>query len=421
MSYSTGTGAAFALVLVGCGPGAALEGDTAGGSGADDAGSSAGPENSTGTDPDDPSTTSSDPDGDSTTTDDEPPPDGGLGDWGFGFESLDIDAIWVVPGDFDGNGRLDLLAGLGDAAKVYTGDGAGGFVEASQTDLPESSSYPQVGDFDGDGDIDFLVISGFDDMGAAFINNGDASFEEGPSALLEGFHGFGTRPLNYDGDGIADLFIPRGHSNGAYVAVGVGDGTFAMGPEVPQPACYFSNTSVADLDGDGLDDVVATGSCNSIPSGLPLATYRRIAGTFTDAQGIYAELGPVHEGCDVETLDIDADDDFDVVTATDSGLYVVRNGGNGTLEEPPQVLDHEHTEHTQRVVALRLEDEQLGFVLEGNEGAALVIPDDAWTALTTELVDLQGRVAFAADFDMDERPDLVVLDDGAVSLWLSAG
>ncbi|MCA9706859.1 MAG: VCBS repeat-containing protein [Myxococcales bacterium] len=347
----------------------------------------------------------------------DPPPDGGLGPWGFGYvEHPELVAAWLGFGHFDGGDSVDLLLAQpgGDGVSLL-GDGAGGFEVLTAVRLPSSAGFMRPGDFDADGNLDAAVFSsGYADDFSVLLGDGTGHFPSTVTSPIAGFFGFGALPMRYDADDALDVFVPLGHSEGAMVAVAEGDGSFAPGPHVDVAACYLTSTAVGDVDGDGLDDVIGVGSCNATPRFLPLMIYRHDGGSFALSQTITGESGPVIEGGGVLLLDVDDDGDLDIVTPTLLGVYVVHNLGDGTFEDPPAVLPHELEEHTRWMVPVELDDAgTLGLVLEqrlaAGYSAGLVIPDPTWTSATTEPLDLQGRVAFVAEAHLHrDLPQVVV-------------
>lgn len=372
-----------------------------------------------------------------TTEGSEPPPEGGLGPWGFGYvQHPEIEAQWVGLADFDGDGLIDVFIRNADGDGVsLRGDGSGQLELVDTVSLPSNADFMRAGDYDGDGDLDVAVFDSYaGDSIFVRSNDGDGGFSGQVTSSISGFFGFGAVPMRLDADADHDLFVPDGHSQGAFVAVAQGDGAFEYGPQVPVMGCYLSNTAVGEFDGDGLDDIVATGSCNAVPGVLPLAVYRHQAGAFDMVQMITGEQGPVLEGSDIVLVDTDADGELDIVTPTEHGLYLIHNEGAGTFADPPVVLPHE-IQWARHVAPIHVDAEgHLGFVLEWfdyTDGflAALVIPDPTWTSTTSESIDLQGRFAGSADIDGDGAPDLVVLvssptnpeGPGELGIWLSGG
>jgi FG-GAP-like repeat len=136
----------------------------------------------------------------------------------------------IAFGDFNGDGNLDLLYGLGDSRigpptyiRVLLGEGNGKFHGLPRFG-PVSNSYIYgivVGDFNGDGKLDFAAsYEGGPAGGGVFLGNGDGTFKQ-VQHLYKGADMVGG---DFNGDGKLDLVVEYG--TGFYLLLGNGDGTF---------------------------------------------------------------------------------------------------------------------------------------------------------------------------------------------------
>ena len=178
-----------------------------------------------------------------------------------------------VVGDFNRDGLLDvaLLPWGNDqfSISIFDGNGDGTFSHGGQFRLP-LGAYIITGDFNGDGNLDVLALGA---TGGPYklvwklglmLGNGDGTFSPmteiatnlvAPNGLA--FYGI-LRATDLNGDGNLDIVFQSGDS-GVGVLLGNGDGTF-------QPPVYYTtplqanaeevNVTIADFNSDGHQDVM---------------------------------------------------------------------------------------------------------------------------------------------------------------------
>jgi hypothetical protein len=188
--------------------------------------------------------------------------------------------VYVAAGDVDGDGIADVITGVGDtgAPHVQVFDGAelaAGRVRLLASFFPYDPGFRggvlvAAGDFDGDGRAD--VITGTGVGGGPHVEVFDgAELVAGRATLLASFFAYdpGFRggvfvaAGDLDGDGRADLITGTGVGGGPHVAVF--DGAELLAGRATYLASYFAydpgfrggvQVSAADLNGDGRADLI---------------------------------------------------------------------------------------------------------------------------------------------------------------------
>ncbi len=159
-------------------------------------------------------------------------------------------------GEFNGDGRLDLVLGN----RVLLGNGSGGFALGLSL-LPVAGTV-LVKDVNLDTRLDLVRVSPSANEVLVALGNGNGTFTAAP-AVPVGAGPVSVRCADLDRDGPQDIITANAGDGTVSVALGNGDGTFATAVHYsasPSPA----GLDVADLNGDGWRDVVVVGIANPI-------------------------------------------------------------------------------------------------------------------------------------------------------------
>jgi hypothetical protein len=168
-----------------------------------------------------------------------------------------------------GNGQVDLVVANHDSSNVsvLVGNGDGTFQPARNIDVTIHAfgldSHPltlRVGDFNGDGKPDLLISQfvGFD-AGESFVTvlpgNGDGTFQA-PISQDTGFGLIGLAVGDFNGDGKLDFATAGSPVSGVLVFSGNGDGTFVSSGVFPSGGANPFGVATGDFNGDGRPDLV---------------------------------------------------------------------------------------------------------------------------------------------------------------------
>ncbi|MCB9935971.1 MAG: VCBS repeat-containing protein [Planctomycetes bacterium] len=225
---------------------------------------------------------------------------------------------------------------------IYLNDGSGNF--GSGVPFGTGSEYSNdvdVGDLDGDGDVDFVVANGAvsDAPNDIYLNDGNGNFTRkgffyvstSTTEVLD--ITWGVRLADFDNDGDLDVFNANFGFGPVQSWVYLNDGAanFYWINRVDLGAtAVASAVAVADLNGDGHLDVAL--SHIGQPSASP-PTWDRVTLLFNNGSGAFGSpltLSMPESPYGLEPVDIDGDGDLDLAVGFEgANSYIMINPGNG--------------------------------------------------------------------------------------------
>ena len=237
----------------------------------------------------------------------------------------------AATGDINGDGFLDYITGdgLGSTISVFLNDQSGNLVLQNSL-LVRANQYlnsVDVGDFDGDGDLDAVTGAIQGNRMQVFFNNGSGRFGN------QDFYTTGARPFMVEvaeltGDGFPEIVSANENSGNISVYQNRGDGTGTFESRRDYPVGRSpSAVAAGDLNGDGAAELLVANRGSRSFSML----VNNGDGTFQRSTAVPVDGDPWY----VSTGDFDSDGDVDVVTANlgRRRVEIFSNRGDGTFED----------------------------------------------------------------------------------------
>ncbi|MEM8488193.1 MAG: T9SS type A sorting domain-containing protein [Bacteroidota bacterium] len=316
----------------------------------------------------------------------------------------------VYAADLDDDGDLDVLSGSVNDSKIAWYENTNGQGSFGPQQLVSTASAGPVSivaaNVDGDGDVDILVASTFDNKIAwyeSFAGKGLVRF--GVTRFIgnttESLAPHAVAGADIDGDGYADV-LSASYNDSKIAWYPNVHGRLGQQRTISLGAAGARDVHAADIDGDGDQDVLsASGSDNAI------RWYENFngAGSFDITHDISTNANSAYA---VYAADLDGDGDMDVLSASSSDdkiAWYQNDDGNGTFGS--QLIVTKAAKGATDVVAADIDgdgdqdivsastfDDKIAWYEntdgQGTFGAQQVISTDADLAIAVHVVDLDG-------------------------------
>ncbi|WP_226629758.1 FG-GAP-like repeat-containing protein [Alloyangia pacifica] len=250
-------------------------------------------------------------------------------------------------GDVDGDGDIDVMANSIAAMQmmVFENDGAGGFALQAATpyDLGEQRSDAMLADLDGNADLDAVVFTGSDyNALKVFVNDGAGGLNLAGSGISsEGGIGDG-QVLDLDGDGDKDIIhIASGESRGIYTYMNDGTGAqqTGVGPAFAgDPDGLIGTIEAGQFDGDPAIEVISAGVVGDDAEHAPGLRVFDIVEVAGGTGFALSSFDPAITGNVLAQADYDLDGSLDLLMWQDGELVLLRNDGEAAFSNAGAIL-----------------------------------------------------------------------------------
>ena len=317
-------------------------------------------------------------------------------------------------GDYDGDGRMDVMAATFKTLEIFTQQADHSFV--GHAFVGTASPGPVSLDVDGNGAEVVALPQEFGHLKLIRVRDGQLSVRTIDVTGLPA-SARNLRMFDVDHDGLPDLVFTSPVGGATGIAWASARGVFG-------PVAMFdtlgSDLAIADIDGDGIEDLLTISSMEGITVLHGKKHSRDLDGAQVFANGLVTYSGVARDGV---TADFDGDGkpDFAAVDASGNVSIVYGNGRGGFDLGPLKAFG---TNVVDRLAAADFDgDGKVDLAMSGPNGAQILFGDGVRAFGATSLSLGAMRVVAPLRSSAYASPALIVVtQDGQIeSLTISSG
>ncbi|NLF40451.1 VCBS repeat-containing protein [bacterium] len=240
-------------------------------------------------------------------------------------------AVSICAGDLNNDGMLDLVAARPDGqnAVLINKDAGTNYTPHALGTLSRSSLAIRLGDLNRDGWLDILEINTGVNRALAYFNDGTGTNWTKPGLIVgQNVDATDAQIGDFDGNGVDDIVVVSGNEWPNYLYVNDGTGSNYV-PVVLNPRGVTQGVALGDLNNDGLLDIVEVNALGGLDNGRDIIYIANAPGTNFTVLDTVLSAGD-NSSC-VSISDMNNDGAPDIIVGIDdstpSALYL--NAGSG--------------------------------------------------------------------------------------------